>query len=207
MTGKRFWQSKWVMAFHRKIYKEDSYLKKAVQGDRAALEYLVKTYGDLAYTIALRVTRNRQDSEEIVQDSFMKAFSSLNTFRGSSKFSTWFYRIVYNTAISRKNKKSKSIVDSDYQGDSVNREGITNIGLNKLIQADKEKYLALALKKLSADDQIIFTMYYNTGLQLAEIGKILNMDKSALKMRLHRGRIALKKALKLMLGNERNDLL
>ncbi len=195
------------MAFQRKIYKEDSYLKKAVQGDRTALEYLVKTYGDLAYTIALRITRNRQDSEEIVQDSFMKAISSLNTFRGSSKFSTWFYRIVYNTAISRKNKKSRSIVDSDYQQDSAKIKGTTNIGLNNLIQADKEKYLAFALKKLSADDQIIFTMYYSTGLPLAEIGEILNMDKSALKMRLHRGRITLKKALESMLGNERNDLL
>lgn len=195
------------MAFRRKISKEDSYLKKAVQGDPKALEYLINTYGDLAYTIALKITRNREDSEEVVQDSFMKAFSSLSNFRGSSKFSTWFYRIVYNTALSKKNKMSKSVVDSDLIDDSVKRNGDNNIGLNNLMQADKENYLSLALEKLSAEDQVLFTMYYKSGLTLTEIGKILNMEKSALKMRLFRGRITLKKALESMLGSERDDLL
>ena len=68
---------------------------------------IINKYKDLAFNIALKITKNEQDSEEIVQDSFVKAFNGLNKFKNESQFSTWFYRIVYNTAISsiRHNKK------------------------------------------------------------------------------------------------------
>jgi RNA polymerase sigma-70 factor (ECF subfamily) len=71
---------------------------------------LIEKYKDMAYTIALKITRNEQDSEEIVQDSFVKMFQGLNKFKNESKFSTWFYRIVYNTSISAlRNKRIKTV--------------------------------------------------------------------------------------------------
>ena len=76
-------------------------LKLAVQGDEAGLDYLVSVYKDLAYTIAIKIVSNHEDAEEVVQDAFLKAFSALENFREASKFSTWLYRIVYNTAITK----------------------------------------------------------------------------------------------------------
>ncbi|MBK8883937.1 MAG: sigma-70 family RNA polymerase sigma factor [Bacteroidales bacterium] len=72
---------------------------------------IINKYKDLAYNIALKITRNEQDSEEIVQDSFLKAFKGLDQFKYESQFSTWFYRIVYNTAISSIRKKKLQSVE------------------------------------------------------------------------------------------------
>jgi len=70
-------------------------IRKVLEGDTSAFGYFVETYQDMAMTIACRVCGNRQDAEDIVQDSFVKAFHNLHTFKADSKFSTWFYRIVY----------------------------------------------------------------------------------------------------------------
>ncbi len=72
---------------------------------------IINKYKDLAFNIALKITKNEQDSKEIVQDSFVKAFRGLNKFKNESQFSTWFYRIVYNTAISSVRHKKHPIVE------------------------------------------------------------------------------------------------
>src|SRR6476620_5181411 len=99
------------MAIKRDPHTEDTFLEKAIRGDKAGLEYLVSAYKNLAYTIAIRIVLNREDAEEVVQDAFMKAFASLSKFKKASKFSTWLYRIVYNTALTSKASKRISAVD------------------------------------------------------------------------------------------------
>ena len=79
----------------------DHYIDSALRGERKGLEYLVNAYRDMAYTIAFRIVGNREDAEEVVQDSFLKAFKYLNQFKRASKFSTWLYRIIYNTALTK----------------------------------------------------------------------------------------------------------
>ena len=72
---------------------------------------LVDRYKDLAFTIAFRILGKREDAEEVVQDAFVKAFQNLSSFRQKAKFSTWLYRIVYNTAISKKRLKNRLSID------------------------------------------------------------------------------------------------
>ncbi len=78
---------------------------RILDGDKSGYAVLVDRYKDLAYTIAYRVLGKREDAEEVVQDAFVKAFQNLSSFRQKAKFSTWLYRIVYNTAISRHRQK------------------------------------------------------------------------------------------------------
>ena len=93
--------------------KDHIYIEKVLQGDTSSYNYLVNNYKDMVYTLAIKIVRNHEDAEEVAQDSFVKAFQKLNSFKGESKFSTWLYTIVYRTAISKIRKKNIETTDID----------------------------------------------------------------------------------------------
>lgn len=70
-------------------------------GDTNAFGQLVDRYKDLVYTLAIRMLKNREEAEEVSQDTFIKTYKSLDRFKGDSKFSTWIYRVAYNTCLDR----------------------------------------------------------------------------------------------------------
>ena len=80
---------------------EELYLRLVLEGDVSKFSWFIDRYKGMAFSIAYRVVNNKEDAEEVVQDAFLKAFKSLDKFRRDSKFSTWFYRIVVNTALTR----------------------------------------------------------------------------------------------------------
>lgn len=82
------------------------YIERVLKGDTQYFSHLVEKYKDIVYSIAIKVLRNREDAEEMAQESFVKAYKSLHTFKGTAKFSTWLYRITYNNCISEVRKKS-----------------------------------------------------------------------------------------------------
>lgn len=195
------------MAIKRDPHTEDTFLEKAIRGDKAGLEYLVSAYKNLAYTIAIRIVLNREDAEEVVQDAFMKAFASLSKFKKASKFSTWLYRIVYNTALTSKASRRISVVDLN--GRFVNEQYISveNQQWDLTRDTERKKYVEIALGRLSEEDRLIITLHYIGELSISEICEIVNMKKSAVKMRLLRGRDQLEVELKLLLKDEVKDLL
>ena len=89
-----------------KYLDDDQYLVQIAQGNQHGFAMLVDKHKELAFTVALRITGNREDAEEVIMDAFVKAYRSLGSFKREAKFSTWLYRIVFNTAISRTRKKS-----------------------------------------------------------------------------------------------------
>ncbi|HYH55306.1 MAG TPA: sigma-70 family RNA polymerase sigma factor, partial [Anseongella sp.] len=91
-------------------------IEKALGGERGAYEALVKRHQSYAFTLALRFTRNREDAEEIAQDSFLKAFRNLAAFQRQSKFSTWLYTIVYTTAMTHLRKRRNEFVSLEEAG-------------------------------------------------------------------------------------------
>lgn len=189
------------------IAKENYYLNKAIGGNRQGMEYLVAAYQDLAYTIAIKIVLNNEDAEEVVQDAFLKAFASLSNFRKASKFSTWLYRIVYNTALTKvSTKKLLQVNLSDNL--EHNWHGMDeNIGWKNLKNADLKIYINKALGELKEDDRLIVTLHHIAEKSIAEIGEIMNLKKSAIKMRLLRGRRQLESELNLLLNDELKDLL
>lgn len=75
---------------------EDLYIKKVLNGDTEAFRYFVTTYKNLAFSVAISGVKNEFTAADVVQESFVRAFENLKSFRGDSKFSTWFFRIVIN---------------------------------------------------------------------------------------------------------------
>ena len=65
------------------------YIDKVLQGDTNAFAYLINKYKDMAYTVAIKIVKSHEDAEEVAQDSFLKAYEKLDSFKGNSKFSTW----------------------------------------------------------------------------------------------------------------------
>ena len=103
-------------------FESDSYyIEKVLNNDVAAFSKLIDKHKEMVFTVAVRILRNREDAEEIAQDTFIKAYKSLKTFKRESKFSTWLYRIAYNAAISKTRKKRLQTVDLDYE---VIRDGM-----------------------------------------------------------------------------------
>lgn len=195
------------MVFKRKIKQSEYFLGKAIRGEREGLEYLVDEYQDMAYTIAFKIVRNNEDAEEIVQDSFVKAFRSLGDFKKTAKFSSWLYRIVCNTALTKISTR-KPVTTCDIYDDLERNEYVDhgNETWNLLLEADRKKYIDLALSKMKDEDRLIITLYYIAEKSVSEIIEITGLQRSAVKMRLLRGRKQLETELKTLLQTETKEL-
>ena len=101
-------------------------IESIINGNEDNYAMIVDRYKDKAYTLVNSIIKNEMESEEILQDCFLKAFNSLNKFRNESKFSTWFYRIVYNTSLTRINNKKRQIESNFVSIDEVEHDLANN---------------------------------------------------------------------------------
>lgn len=90
---------------------DNHYINQVIAGNSASYAVLIDRHKDLVFTLCLNITRSREDAEEVAQDSFLKAFQKLTTFRNESGFRTWLYRIAYNEAITKVRKKKFVMTD------------------------------------------------------------------------------------------------
>lgn len=176
---------------------EYSLIDRIVAGEEALYATLVNKYKSYAYTIALKIVENRAEAEEVAQDGFIKAFHYLKKFNREAKFSTWLYRIVFNTAISYKRKNRQqfesienSIVEYSERADQ------------ELLKDDKRVFLSQAMEKLSAADRIAVEFFYIKEFSLEETAEMLGQNINTLKVRVHRARQRLADELKKILKEE-----
>jgi RNA polymerase sigma factor (sigma-70 family) len=167
---------------------ELSYIKRIIRGDISQYTYFINRYKDMAYAIAFRISNNKEDAEEVVQDSFLKAYHALAKFRSHSKFSTWFYKIVVNTALSK--AKRKISFTADVSLDELGEGVVDNIGAvyRKLAQAEQKKIIQTALAALDMEDSLLLTLYYLSENSIEEISEITAISPENIKMKLHRAR-------------------
>lgn len=171
-----------------KFETDSFYISKVLEGDVMAYSFLVDKYKDMAFTIALRIVGNREDAEEIAQDAFLKAYQSLNKFKGTAKFSTWLYKIVFNGAISKTRKKKVVNVDlgheiiQNYTDDEL-FESLKNIDQN-----EQQVIVKKTIDKLDPIESALINLYYFENLPTEEIATILNLSISNVKVKLHRTR-------------------
>lgn len=167
---------------------------------------IINKYKVLAFNIALKITKNEQDSEEIVQDSFVKAFNGLNNFKNGSQFSTWFYKIVYNSAISSIRHKKLSTTEIDDKLTATLENNQIECAIKNLDEYDRKQLIKEALAKLNEIDYTILSLYYYEDLSLKEISKIVEKDKDYLKVLLQRARLKLYNGLSISLKQELKEL-
>ncbi|MDP4224185.1 MAG: RNA polymerase sigma factor [Bacteroidota bacterium] len=186
---------------------ELEYIREIIEGNPGRFSYFISKYKDMAFSIAFRIVNNREDAEEIVQDSFMRAFRSVKKFRKEAKFSTWFYRIVVNKALSQKKKLNRRAGEKSPEDiPGVNTWDIESAYRN-LDQNDRAKYINAALGKLSQEDSLLLTLYYLDENSVDEISKITGISGDNVKMKLLRARKKLYYELEKLLKSEFKSLL
>ncbi len=183
-----------------------TYIRKVVRGNSQAYAFLVDKYQAMAYTLAFRMTGDAREAEEVSQDAFVKAYQALPTFRQEAAFSTWLYRIVYNTAVSRTRKKKTATVSLDTLYASAEPAATQDI-FQTLVQEDQKKYIEAALSKLSGQEASFIHMYYVLEKSMEEIGAIAGLNASHVRVRLFRARKKLYGYLHRMLQDGKEDLL
>ena len=169
-------------------------IRRVQRGDANAFEYLVAAYEKNVYNLALRMTGNPEDAEDMAQEAFLKAYSSLDSFRGDSKFSVWLYRIVSNVCLDflRKQKKRQSFSLS--MEDDDGEEGELELpDLRRLPEDELEKKLTRdavqrGLAQLPEDARQILLLREIQGLSSEEIGEALGLEPGTVKSRIFRAR-------------------
>lgn len=176
---------------------EHSHIERILAGEHHLYAELVNKYKSYAFTVAQKILQNRPDAEEAAQDAFIKAFHHLSDFHRQAKFSTWLYRIVFNTAITYKRKRRHNF--QNIENTVVEYQEEANMMLEK---RDKKKYLDLAMNRLNAADRTALTLFYMEEFSLEEIAEITGMQANTAKVRIHRARQRLADELKSLLKKE-----
>ena len=177
-------------------------IEAILNGDANAYSLLVDRYKDLVFTLALRMMKHREEAEEVAQDSFIKAYRSLEKFKGDSKFSTWMYRVTYNTCLDRlkKNKRKQNTVAIDEF--TEHKVKTIDNALDKIEKEERQTAIRQCLDQLSSEDNYLLTLYYFDELSLDEIAKIIGLKPNNVKVKLHRSRKRLATVLRQKLDNE-----
>ena len=189
-------------------FRDDSYyIEQSIKGDLKSFALLIEKHKEMAYTLALRIAKNREDAEEIAQDAFMNVYKSLGTFKKEAKFSTWLYKIVYHVAVSRFRKKHIESFPLDDPKNTNTAQAETPDGLDLLHHKERKEVIARAISRLREDEGVVMTLFYLGENSIREIEDITGLTPSNIKILLHRGRNHLLQELKKILKTEIVDIL
>jgi RNA polymerase sigma-70 factor, ECF subfamily len=175
------------------------------KGDPTAIELLLDTYGDRVYRLAIRITGNEQDAEEVVQDALWTAARKIGMFKGESAFGSWVYRITANTAYqklrgrqSRKHEVPWTDLRPAFDDERHHAEPVADWSgkvEEPALQAELRTVLTTAINDLPADYRTAFLMHDVEGLSNPEIAESLHLSLPAVKSRVHRSRLFLRERL------------
>ncbi len=171
-------------------------IDQVLNGKVDAYSILIDRYKSYTYTIVCNILKVEEEAEEATQDVFIKAYKNLAKFNKDSKFSTWLYRIAFNTALTAKRKQKPNVAFEndlhsplDFQKDARELD-------------DRKKYITLAMSRLNEADNAALTLFYFEELSLEEICQVTDITLSTLKVRLHRARKRFAKELQTLLQEE-----
>lgn len=181
---------------------DQHYIDKILQGETNAFAVLVERYKDMIFSLSLKMMKNKEEAEEAAQDTFIKTFNSLSKFKGDSKFSTWIYKISYNTCLDRlkKNKKEENNISIDEFSSHLIKT--MDNALSALEDKEKKQTIQNCLNLLPREENFLLTLFYFEEQNLEEIGKIMNINANNVKVKLFRSRQKLAVILKKQLEPE-----
>ena len=182
---------------------------RAKGGDRQAFDGLVELYAPQVYNISLRITGSRDEAEDCVQETFVRAFSAMRSFRGEAAFFTWLYRVAINVA----NDAAKRLARNPLVASELARGGadepppdITQASVlmqstqappDEAVLADRRRQIILqAIRSLPPHHREVIVLYDLQGLSYHDIARIVGVRVGTVKSRLSRARLTLKERLR-----------
>jgi RNA polymerase sigma factor (sigma-70 family) len=186
-------------------YSDLEIIQKINEGDVKLFEILIRRYNPFLYKIGRTYRYNHQDTEDLMQDAYINAFSNLKKFENRSSFKTWFTRIMLNLCYQKKHKLS---FINEIAGDHIQNEK-SNVMFqhsqnNEKITLNKElaRVLENAIQEIPEDYRIVFSFRELNGLSVAETAGALDITESNVKVRLNRAKSMLQREIKKMYSRE-----
>ncbi len=169
-------------------------IESVLKGNESDFALIIERYKDRAFSLLSNMLKNKLDAEEALQDSFVKVFRSLNSFKRESKFSTWFYKIVYNTGLTIATNKKRNL---RMQMNSIDEFYNLKSDDNKIYSTTEniEEYIAEIVNQLPVKNALAIILFYMDNFSLKEISEILNISLVNTKVLLHRSRNLLRELL------------
>ena len=169
-------------------------IRRVQQGDVDAFETLVTAYEKNVYNLALRMTGNREDAQDMAQEAFIKAYNSLPGFRGDSKFSVWLYRIVSNVCLDflrrQKRRPASSLSVEDDEGEETQLD-VADVSQSPEVLLEQKltrEAVRRGLDQLPEEQRQILLLREIQGLSYEEIGQTLGLEAGTVKSRIFRAR-------------------
>jgi len=185
---------------------DEELVKKAQADDERAFGELIGRYESKVYSLALKMLRNPEDAEDVLQETFLRAYRGIKSFQGNSTFSTWIYRITANSALMRLRKKQLPMVSID---DADEREAPINIAdwapspVEQLLSQETQVAMNEAIDALPPEFRQVFVLRDIDELSNAEVADILDLSVAAVKSRLHRARLKVRNRLATYFGESK----
>ncbi len=169
--------------------------------DRYACSCMLKRHAPRLYHLALQLTKDPDEAEDILQEAFIRSCDRIDDFKGMSSLGTWLHRIVLNTALMHLRRKKPDLVRTDtfdvspvdlFPVDTPNAESEP---VRQLVSKELGEQIEQAVLKLPDTLRAVFVLREIEGLSTAETADVLGIKESAAKVRLHRARMALRESL------------
>lgn len=186
------------MAQELKKLPDEELVRRAQADDERAFGELVERYESKVYSLGIKMLRNPEDAEDVLQDTFLRAYRGLKSFKGNSTFSTWIYRITANSALMRLRKKqlpTVSIEDADEREAPINIVDWAPGPVEQLLNEETRQAMNEAIESLPPEFGQVFVLRDVEGLSNAEVAEILDLSVAAVKSRLHRARLKVRNRL------------
>ena len=189
-----------------KLREDQYYIERVLGGDTISYRPLVEKHQDLVFTIVHGIVTSPEEAEEVAQDVFVKAYKKLDDFQGKAKFSTWLYRIAYNTAISHSRKKKVVVLAMEENTIENYSEDEMCDDIMGLSAQEQKKLIHHALSVLPRTDNLIISLFYFHEKDIEEIGEIIGMTSNNIKVKLFRIRRKLLEEMNNMIDQDINTV-
>ena len=161
------------------------------KGNKSDYSIIINRYKNKAFSMLKRMLKNEFDADEVLQDCFLKAYNSLGSFKGEAKFSTWFYRIVYNSALTKLSSQKRKI-EAEMSSVEDNFDLESEYNADDIEKKDLQEFVQDIINKLPERYSAIITMFYLNEMSIEEISEVMQITVSNVKVMLHRSRNALR---------------
>lgn len=170
---------------------EADYIKRIKHGDKAAFDFIVDENINKVRLLALSLTRNPHEADDLAQEVFLKAFKSINAFRNDCKISTWLYRITINTYLNLKKKKDR-FNEKNHQNENEAGKYFSSHHSSSRRHEDINGKIETALRLLTPKEKAVFVLRHYEEIKISEIALMLAISKNSVKTLLRRAVFKLK---------------
>lgn len=188
----------------REQWSDEQIVGRVLAGDTALYELLMRRYNRLLYRVARSILRDDAETEDVMQDAYVRAYQHLASFEGRAKFATWLTRIAVHEALARARKRARfQLFDfsEEHTGDVMKPLASTDrTPEQQTYDREVADVLEKAILALSEEHRLVFMLRDVEGMSTAETAESLNLTEANVKVRLHRAHAALRKQLYAAVG-------